>query len=211
MATLGTLKARILNKYKGSESSSFASKVVDAINDAIEYYQHEELWFREAEATLTLVVGASDITTNASFPSNYAFLRSDSPIVIKQSALTYKLDRISLPEYDGLNQETTGRPEYFHEYAGKINLYPIPFDTYECRVRYIKSYLTMSNDADFNDWTVNAPQLIESHALADLFLSEGHDGETMHRFWANKEAEQLKSLRVNQKRRVATGNLKVGT
>lgn len=69
----------------------------------------------------------------------------------------------------------------------------------------------MSNDADFNDWTVNAPQLIESHALADLFLSEGHDGETMHRFWANKEAEQLKSLRVNQKRRVATGNLKVGT
>lgn len=209
MATLGTLKTRILNKYKGSESSSFALKVVDAINDAIEFYQHEDFWFREATANITLVTSVSNIRTNGSFPTDYAFLSSGSPIIIKQSTLTYRLERISLKEYDMINQETTGRPEFFNENAGEINLYPIPFEAYPCEIRYIKKYSAMTNDADSNDWTVNAPQLIEAHALSDLFLSQGHDGETMHRFWADKANGYLMALRLQNKRRQATGNLEI--
>jgi len=45
-----------LRKYKGSTSSAFSTIVIDAINDAIEFYQFEPVWFREGEATLTLTV-----------------------------------------------------------------------------------------------------------------------------------------------------------
>lgn len=209
MANLGTLKQRVLRKYKGSTSSAFEAQAVAAINDAIEYFNREELWFREATATLTLVAGSGDLSGHASFPTDFWFLRGNAPIIVTQSSQNYQLEKLSASEFDDINKGNSGRPRYYRELSGNIEIYPLPDTTYSCQVRYIKQYDDLVSDSDSNDWTVYAPQLIEARALASLYLSEGHDA-TMASYWQNQEEQQARALRVTHNRRVATGNLCTG-
>lgn len=206
MANFGTIKTRVLRKYKGSTSVSFTAEVANAINDAIEYYASEPVWFREEDATLTLVANNADLTANAGWPSDFWYLRGDAAINIIQSNSSYPLDKISASAYDLMNKQTLGRPQYYRELSGKVQVYPYPDTTYTCQIRYIKKYADLVNDSDSNDWTIYAPALIEARALSDLFLSEGHDKE-MSDYWRIQEIDALESLRLTSKMRVASGIL----
>lgn len=183
--------------------------MTSAINDAIEYYQREELWFREATASFNLVVGDSNLSSHASFPTDFWFLRGDAPIIVTQSNINYPLEKLIVSDYDQMDNSNSGRPRFYRELASAIKVYPIPDYAYACQVRYIKKYNALSSDSDSNDWTIYAPQLIEAHALARLFLSEGHDGNSMHAYWRGQEEDQIRALRVTHNRRVATGNLSI--
>jgi hypothetical protein len=207
VATLGTLKQRILSFFRGSTSAAAEADVVAAINDAVEYYQREELWFREATASFNLVAGNSNLSSHASFPADFWFLRGDAPIVITQNNMIYPLCKLSVSDFDNISSGSSGRPAYYRELSSTIEIYPLPDSTYNCEIRYIKKYDALSTDGQSNDWLVYAPQLIEARALSRLFLTRGHDGEKMHLFWKEQEIEQARALRVTHNRRVATGNL----
>lgn len=195
--------------YRGSTSAAAETDVIAAINDAVEYYNREELWFREATAVFNLVSGDGDLSGHASFPTDFWFLRGDAPIIISQNGVNYKLCKISASDFDNIDRNSTGRPAYYRELSGNIEIYPLPDATYSCEVRYIKKYNTLSTDGESNDWLVYAPQLIEARALSRLFLTRGHDGDSMHTFWKEQEIEQARALRVTHNRRVATGNLDI--
>lgn len=208
MATFGEVKTRVQRKYKGSQSVSFLAQIENAINDAIEFYQHQPVWFTEATTTLTLDVNDPVLTNNTSFPTDFLYLRGSAPLSITQSNQSYPLCKITASQYDSMNSQGLGRPQYYRELSGLIDVYPYPDQAYSCDVRYIKKYSTLTDDSSTNDWLTYAPQLIEAHALADLFLSEGHDA-AMADYWTRHEADQLNNLLLTSKMRVCTYRLEV--
>lgn len=207
MATFGQLTTRVVNKYKGSSGASFTTQAQAAINDAIEYYRREPFWFTQGTFSLTLVADEPNISSNPSWPTDFWYLLENGGLAVVQSRQRFPVRKARVEEYDLWNVEASGRPFIYRDLAGNIEVYYYPNQAYTLEGRYAKKYDALTADGAENDFTVNAAQLIEARALSMLFLSEGHDGETMKVFWENEENKQLASLRLTNNQRVATGNL----
>ncbi len=207
MSTWGELKTRVQNKYKGSTGATMLTQIGAAINDAVEYYQREQMWFSEGTASVTLTAGNPEVTTATGFPADFWYLHPDSGLAVVHSQTRYVLDKASVSQYDNWNLQGNGRPFIYRELAGGIQVYYYPDQAYMVEFRYIKKYPALTSENSTNDWLTNVPQLIEARALSMLFLSEGHDGQTMKNFWETEESKQFNSLRLSNHQRVATGNL----
>lgn len=208
MATFAELLTRVVNKYKGSSGTAFTTQASEALNDAIQYYQREHFWFTEGTASVTLTSGDPEVTTATGFPTDFWYLHPDGGMAIVQSQCRFAVEKASVAEYDYWNSEGTGRPCLYRELANKIQVYPYPNEAYTLEFRYIKKYASISGSTE-NDFTTYAPQLIEARALSMLFLSEGHDGTELHKFWESQEMNHLNALRLTNNQRVATGNLTI--
>lgn len=206
MTAFDALTTRVVNKYKGSSGAAFTTQAGQAINDAIEYYQSEHFWFTEGTANITLAIGSPELTTATGFPTDFWYLHPDGGLAIVQSQQRFKVEKAKVSQYDYWNNQGTGRPDIYRELAGGIQVYPYPDQAYALEFRYVKKYAVLTG-ANSNDYTLNAPQLIEARALSMLFLSEGHDGADMYTTWAGVEGELLTAMRLTNTKRVGTGNL----
>jgi hypothetical protein len=206
MATFDEIVTRVINKYKGSTGADFTTQARNAVNDAIEFYQTEQFWFTEGEATITLTVGDPEISTASGFPTDYWYLRPEGGIVIIQSQTRYPLRKAKAHEYDLFNTQGNGRPYIYRELALGIQVYYYPDQAYTMKFRYVKKYSALSSGGT-NDFTAYAPQLIEARALSMLFLSQGHDGQTLHKSWENQELRFLQALREVTRQRLTNGEI----
>lgn len=210
MATFGTIKTRIADRYKGSSGASFLATIGTAINEAIEYYSYLDVWFREVTLSLTLTVGDGDLTANAAWPTDFWYFDEDSAVRIYYASKRYAVTKVSPGEFDtSYNDASTGMPRIYREQSGKVELLPLPDQAYTCEIKYIKKYAELTDDANTNDWLVYAPQLIQARALSQLFLGQGHETGGMHDYWKRQEDEQLTELKRVNARRKATGNLQM--
>lgn len=211
MPTFGTLKTRIANKLNiPSSDASTLSKIGDAINQAIDFYEEKHLWFNEATVNFNTTASDPDLTPlpNA-LPSDYLYEWEKGGLVLTDNNNKYVLQKITHEERANINDTVTeSRPQYYTFRLNKIYLYPVPDQSYSVDLYYIKSYTDLTSDSQSNDWTNNADRLIESKALADLYLDERHNVEMANRYEL-KAKQELERLQRRSQKGLATGRLRV--
>lgn len=206
MATFSEIVQRVITKYKGSNASAFTTQAEYAVNDAIDFYKNYEFWFTQGLASVTLTASDPDLTSASGFPTDYNYIHPSGGIAIVDSQNRYTLKRISIEEYNAINTQATGRPYAYSEFDEVINVYFYPQQAYVAEFRYVKKYTELSG-SESNDFTNNAYRLLEAHALQRLFLSEGHDGTDMRKFWQEEEQRQLFTLLETNRMKTTTGEL----
>jgi hypothetical protein len=208
MATFGQLRTRIKQKiaqdYLNEDTSEApVSRIGQAINDAIEYYQRYQFWFNtDYDVSGVMTVNDALLT----MPSNYLYAIE---ISLTYGNITYILGKVSNEVYDYQNAQATGRPEIYTQRGTSTYVYFIPDMAYPYQVTYVKGYAALVDDADFNDFTVEAAALIEAHALAELYLDARHSQgpDSLHEAYNRKEQQELRNLQIQNNMRSATGQL----
>lgn len=208
MATLAQLRTRVSRKLQDPDNTFRAASVIDdEINRSIDYYQNERFWFNEELATITLT---ADTQTVPSIPSDL-----NSPLMVNGLTLVdaqVKIDLVHIPpnQFVSMDQDQTGRPEYWTYRDGSFLLLPTPSSAYSLIFRYLKTYTDLSADGDTNDFTTYAPDLIMLHTLKNLYAEDKQDSEYGLMF-SELERVELKSLKRRTEGYNATGKLQVDT
>lgn len=211
MATFGLLRTRISQKIAQdylNEAATEApeSRIGQAINDAVEYYSRMNFWFNTGYNTSTTFKVNDPLLT---VPSDLLYIKDLSCV---DGNKTYTLNKISNDEYSSVDAQATGRPFAYTQIGDKFYLYFYPDRALSVQITYIKSQAALSADSDFNDFTVNAPQLIEAHALMELYLDARHsDGtpSTLRASYEQKTAMHLRNIQLVNRQRITTGRLAV--
>lgn len=201
MSDLQTMRAAIEDDLL---NDSLSSQIDLSINRAIKYYQQYRFTFNTASTTLNTVASQESYGTSDGFPSD--FLKSDVLIAnINSSLITVRPITFNLlRDYNA--QSSEGAPYDFSIYQNKIWLSPIPDKAYTLTFYYLRSYSTLVNNTDSNDFTDNAEDLIESRAEWWLYLRKLHDNQAAQAVKA-MEMEALRDLQREYKNQVSTGKL----
>ncbi len=204
MATLGTLRTRILAKLEdGDIQNPTSTQVTNQINSVISYYSNKEFWFNEASSTLTATIGNPLLS---GMPSNFKQLRQPNAVTVLDNQVRYILRHVTPFEYDNRNVEGLGIPQIYTYRDGGIYLYFYPDQAYTVYLHYTKSYDDLTTDGSSNDFTNYCERLIEYKTIADCLRDYRSDYEraAVYEDLANKEFQQIKNESSN---RLATGEL----
>lgn len=202
MANFGDLITAVSQKLDQTYLSR--SQVGTAINETIDYYQNEALWFNEGISVTNLVID-SNIIPN--IPSAFLFELEDNGFVINYSNVNYPLKKLHPVEYDDIYlNNSSGLPFCYTYKAGQFLCYFNPDQAYQITIYYIKDYPYLVNDSDSNDWTVNCNRLIQAKTLADLLLDQRKDPERMA-VYLQKAADELESIKDQSDRKRTSGFL----
>lgn len=196
MATFGELKTRIAQKL--GNQSTLTSQIATAINETILYYQQEAFWFNEASSTIVLTQGDNVV---GSMPSDFLYETKLNGLVITYSNTRYVLTKKHPVIYDSMNVQASGLPFMYKNQNDTLFVYPYPDQSYSMSLSYIKSYATLTNDADTNDWTNYAVRLIEARTLADMWLDQGKSGDRYTTYVDKARKEYLMLKRRSDERR----------
>lgn len=161
MSTLAQMRSRIADDLNRTDLNT---QIDVAINRAIEYYYKGfRFWFNEKTATFNTVANQVNYGSADSIPTDMmeidfvkiAFASTDNEELIPRT-------------YDYIQQANVGsyagRPADYAYYKENFWLYPVPSQAWTVTVSYAKSYTDLSADADTNDFTEEAEDLIESRA-----------------------------------------------
>jgi len=200
MANFGELKTRIANKLNRAD---LTSQIAAAINSTIEYFQPTHTWFNDATAAITLTAG-NPLVPN--IPSDFLYQLEDDALVIQFAQQNYILIKKSPVEFDCYNEQGSGIPFIYTNKNGNLYVYFLPDQAYTLNLYYVKSYPSLVADADSNDWTVNAPRLIEDKTIEDINRYQLKDFERADNVRIDVERE-MKVIMARTAKRNATGNL----
>lgn len=199
MSTLATMRTRIADDLNRSDVNTQIDK---AINRAIIYYSKERFWFNETTGTVATVASTQAYGTAQSLPTD--ILEIDTVKLTIASTNKQVLDKRTyqwLQEMDLSAQ--TSQPTDWAWYKSSLYLYPTPNAAWTVTLSYMKSYAELSLDADTNDWTTSAEDLIEARARWWLYSRVIMDYEAADRAKA-EEAEALYCLRHKTSNLLAT-------
>lgn len=161
MSTLIQMRTRIADDINRSDLDTQINK---AINRAIEYYSKKiRFWFNEKTATFNTVAsqfnyGSADGIPTDNMEIDYVKLAISGSNNVPLTPRTY--DYIQTANVGNL----TGTPTDYAYYKENFWLYPVPNAALTITVSYVKNYTALSADADTNDFTEEAEDLIESRA-----------------------------------------------
>lgn len=203
MSTLAQMRSRIADDLNRSDLNTQIDK---AINRAIRhYYNSERFWFNETTGTFATVANQEYYGTVDSVPSdilsiNYLRLTVSSNNKPEIPQKTYS-------QIQAMNSGASiGQPLYYAWYSNKIWFYPIPDAIYTLTVSYQKSYAVLALDADTNDFTVEAEDLIEARAsywIYERLLKSDQDAARSK----VEEQEALRALNIRTCDIVSTGQI----
>lgn len=160
MSTLTQMRSRIADDLNRSDLNTQIDK---AINRAIVYYAKDRFWFNETTGTVATVASTQAYGTAQSLPTDILAIdtvkitisSTDKPVLTPR---TYQW----LQDTD--QNAITGQPTDWAWYKSSLYLYPTPNAAWTVTLSYMKSYSELSADADTNDWTTSAEDLIEARA-----------------------------------------------
>jgi hypothetical protein len=157
MATYQEVQDRINNEYLNR--GTFIQETKTAIKAAIRFYERQRWDFNETSVALATSAGQSYIT----FPDNYLIL---DHLQITVDGIDEKLERRDKAWILSRNAaRDEGIPTDFATFQNRINLSPIPDDTYAVPIHYIKHLDELSAATDTNAWLEGAfEDLICYHA-----------------------------------------------
>lgn len=203
MATFAQLKQQASRRLQDENNTAVPASVVgDAINVAIKYWKQERFWFNEFAETVTLTIGDPVLPITLLYPLKDAGFR------IPYQNLIYDLIPYTNSEYDGSNIDQSGRPYAYTWRAGDYYLYYVPDQAYTVEVTGIRDYSDLSLDADTNDFTMNADQLILYDALSRL-IPELRTDPTMAEYYANRALDEKKNLKRRTNKMISTGRVNI--
>lgn len=201
MATFGELKSYISDDLERPDITD--ARLGRAVNDAIGFFQNERTWFNEALVTLTLTVG-NPVVPNV--PSDFLYEIPEEGLVIPYAQISYRLRKLHPAEYDDVSVQSTGLPFGYMNQDKVLSVYYWPDQAYSLSLYYVKGYSALVNSGDTNDWTVNAPDLIQAKATENLYRYKVKDFERadgllpdIQRYWG--------SIRDTTTSKLATGSL----
>lgn len=162
MSTLAQMRSRIADAINRTDLNT---QIDLAINRAITHYtKKDNFWFMETSGTFSTISGQSSYGTADGIPSD---IEDIDYIEVTYGSYKYKLDRVDfdiITEVLGVNTGTENYPTVYAFYQKKIYLYPKPNGVRTITIYYKKSYSALSLDADTNDFTTYAEDLIEARA-----------------------------------------------
>jgi hypothetical protein len=166
MSTLSQVRSKVADKILRND---FNSQIDTAINRIInECAGSYRFWFNETIGTFLTIANQETYATEDGIPSD--ILEID---YVKQTlSLTDQpsLYRRTFSEIQTLNTgRSTGDPTYYAWYQNKFYFHLIPNSAKTITVFYAKSYTELSADADTNDFTNYAEDLIEAGACEIIF------------------------------------------
>ena len=180
MSTYGTMQDRIADELNRTD---LTSQIQNAIQSSINFYRTRRFRFNEARAVRNTAANDEYV----GLPTN--FLELDT-LGVTVNSRYYQLLRKTHDYLDEINWGAgtwTGFPTLYALYEENLRLYPIPDDTYELKLTYMKDLDDLSATADTNAWMTNGEELIRTHAKIDLLESVIRGPE------ANQEAVRLRA------------------
>ncbi len=203
MSTLLEMRSRIADDMLRTDIDTQINK---AINRAIVHYEKERFWFQETTGTLATVSGTQSYGTADGLPSDIKEIDAAKITIAATNkyVLTPRNYRWILDIDTGAFQS---QPYDWAWYRSKVFLHPIPNGVWTITLSYQKSYTTLSADADTNDWTVYAEDLIEARASWWLYSRVIKDQDLAGTAKA-EETDALSALREKTRKLVSTGNIK---
>lgn len=199
MSTLAQMRSRIADDLDRTDLSAQIDK---AINRAIEHYEKERFWFNEKVSTFLTVANQKNYGSADSIPTDIA--------EIDYVEVTYSNNehKLKARTFDWIKErqgyDATGEPSDYCYYQENFYLYPIPTAARTITVSYQQKYSEMTMDADTNDFTTDAEDLIESRAKWWLYLRIIKDKEQAMSA-REEEIEALNSLRAKTYKLKSTG------
>lgn len=205
MATLSEIRNNVLAKLDDGDVQRPTSSQVNAqINSTIDYYENKAFWFTQGLVTLQTVAQNKFLSLAA--VTDFKMLLQPNSLVIIDGEVRYPLTHLTPLAIDTINTNAQGRPWWYTYRNGQIELYYIPDRVYDVEFFYRKSYTDLTADTATNDFTVNAPRLIEYRTLADLLLDYREDTERGN-IYLTRAADELKTIQTETYNRTSTGNL----
>lgn len=208
MTTLGTLVTRVSARLKDPSFTAVTrAEVVAVINDAITFYADDRFAFNEFEETVPLTAGNPLLTLVTNIDPERIY--NTNGIVINYASNRWPLNKISSEEYDALNVQGRGIPFAWTWRNGKYEVYYYPDAAYSAVVRGLKSYPPLALDADTNDFTDSADNLIMYESLSRLY-AEFRQDDKMEAYYTGKAASEYRNLQKKKRNLVGTGRIQVG-
>lgn len=204
MPTFGTLKTRISNAIKLTDTASL-SRIGDAINRSIDFFENEHFGFNEATSAITLTAD-NEVVPN--IPTDFEYEWQNGGLVLVDNQIHYPLQKITHEERASINSEVSARPTTYTVRNNQILLYPIPDQAYTVNLFYIKTYADLTLDTESNDWTNNAASLLQAKSLGYLYLDERH-GQPMADRYEQQALQEKAILKTKSQKQLATGRLRV--
>jgi hypothetical protein len=204
MATYGSLKSEIADDLV---DSNLTTQIAQAILDAVAFHEGERFWFNVTRSYTHVTVADDDTYTLAASGEVYEFLTIDA-IEVLVGTQYRPLERLS-PDEMRENKESahTGQPLCWAYLNDEIQYYPTPNDAYTMRVHGHYRLTPLELDADENEWTNAARNLIRTTAKAYLFT---HTLKSQEQAAAanNVMLLELDRLRIKTSQRTATGRIR---
>jgi hypothetical protein len=199
MATLSDMRSRIADDLDRSDLSTQIDK---AINRAIEHYERQRFWFNEKIATFNTVANQKNYGSADGIPTDLAEI---DYVEVTVSGKEYKLTPRTYPYIRELiGYDMTGQPYDYCYYQENFYFYLIPNAVYTITVSYQQKYTALSADADTNDFTTDAEDLIEARARKWLYARVIKDQEQAQ-IADLEEREALAALREKTDKLIGTG------
>lgn len=155
-----------------ANASGKATEIRAAIQSAIDFFEPELFWFNEQQATSA----TTDATEYYVAPDDYVQMYALS--IARTDSMWETLEPLSFDQIEERNATNrAGRPNAYCSFNEQFRLSPIPDQTYELRLSYMKRLPEVYLDADTNSWFTEAEPMIRAKAKAILYLDVGHDIE----------------------------------
>jgi hypothetical protein len=201
MSTFLQMRNRIANYINRSD---LTTEINDAITRAIEFYEKERFYFQETTGTFSTIADQESYGTADSIPTDIKEI--DQVIITLSSTNKQPLIRRTYDYIKNVNiGQSTGDPIDYAWYASKFWFYPIPDSVKTITLSYKKSYTALSADADTNDWTTKAEDLIENHALFTVYSQVLKDKEEANDAMSRVTNLYLPALRTKSNQLQSSG------
>lgn len=209
-STFAQLRTKVSRKILDPNNTAIvAADVGDAINDALAYWKYQRLWFNEAYAQATLVVGQGNFTDL--LPDDFLYEFPEDGFNIPYSQITYPLFKKSPQIFDTTAiEDAVGLPYIYTTRNQNYELYFNPQLPYLLNMYYIQDQAPFINDGDTNAFSEYADQLLIYEACSRL-MGEDRQDLQMNNTYAAKADREAKNLRQRTFKQTASGSLTIET
>jgi hypothetical protein len=201
MATYREVQDRINLDYLNR--TDLGSETKRAIQRAIKHYERERFWFNQ---TATALAAGSASFSIAAIPSDFLCLNH---VTIRDSSIDTLL---SIRAYDRIQYQHTlatasGVPTEICEHNLQLVMNRMPASATTITLHYTHALSTLSADADSNEWTEAAENLIAHRAAADMLGNVLRVGDPLLvQMHMDLEGKALESLRMAHAQRKVAGD-----
>jgi len=203
MTTFATLRSNVATYINRTDQNT---NINLAINRAISYYARKNgFWFNETTGTFVTVASQASYGTGDGVPSLIEKIL-DATITVTANTVEVLTKRTLDYILSHNIGQVTGTSTDYTYFQNKIYLSLIPDAVYTITLYYRKGYADLSADADTNDFTNNAEDLIESRAAWFIYSNILYN-EQRASAMKEKELDALSALLKNTHNLTGSGKV----
>lgn len=188
MATLTQIRSRVARKIQNPDMTGniTSSVITEEINRTIRFYEKYRFNFNEEMASITLTANTQVVPD---IPSDLSSPLYVNGLMVIDEQVKITLEKLSPEDFFNRDQDQTGRPYFWTYRDGEFLVLPTPDQAYTMKFRYLKTYTALSSDADNNDFTNEAEDLVMLHTVKNLYAEDKQDPESAAYYQALEDRE----------------------